>query len=631
MKKYIIRGLLIIIILASICGLGYYFYYQFYMPNNDVVVAFQTDRTNLVIEDKIIIAKNPPMIVDEEILLPIEIIREYIDKDIFWDDNLKKVTITTKNRVIRMKTDELEAFVNNNPVNLNIPAKENNGTVYIPIEFLSEFYGIDIRHEEENNVVILDPTSSMIQIAKPINSKAVIRTGRSIKEPIIREYDFLNIEENVEYDPHDENSNSTGTGENISLISSQDTNLISSYIDIQELDDNVLRIFKEYDNWYKVRTKDGVIGYIEKKFVVVEWIFIKNRFSLMESEVIPWKPEKGRINLVWEMMYSVRPNLQQIGKIEGLDVISPTWFQVEDDQGNIINRSDATYVEWAHQNGYKIWALFSNDFQDIDATSRFLNNTDARDNAIRQILTYASLYKLDGINIDFENIYKEDKDALTQFVREITPLLREQGLVVSIDVNIPGGSDTWSKCYDHKALGEIVDYVMLMTYDQHWAGSPVAGSVAQLSWVENNLVKVLELVPREKLLLGLPFYIRLWQEEAVAGTVKVTNPSVLTMKGAREVVNKYDATVEWDEESGQFYAEYEKDGKTYKMWIEDENSINLKSSLVHKYKLAGTAAWKRSDASNEIWNVLNKNLKAINSYQEWLTANNIKNFVYNKQ
>ena len=109
----------------------------------------------------------------------------------------------------------------------------------------------------------------------------------------------------------------------------------------------------------------------------------------------------------------------------------------EDDQGNIINRSDATYVEWAHQNGYKIWALFSNDFQDIDATSRFLNNTDARDNAIRQILTYASLYKLDGINIDFENIYKEDKDALTQFVREITPLLREQGLVVSIDVNIP--------------------------------------------------------------------------------------------------------------------------------------------------------------------------------------------------
>ncbi|NMB96416.1 MAG: glycoside hydrolase, partial [Clostridiaceae bacterium] len=595
MKKYIIRGLLIIIILASICGLGYYFYYQFYMPNNDVVVAFQTDRTNLVIEDKIIIAKNPPMIVDEEILLPIEIIREYIDKDIFWDDNLKKVTITTKNRVIRMKTDELEAFVNNNPVNLNIPAKENNGTVYIPIEFLSEFYGIDIRHEEENNVVILDPTSSMIQIAKPINSKAVIRTGRSIKEPIIREYDFLNIEENVEYDPHDENSNSTGTGENISLISSQDTNLISSYIDIQELDDNVLRIFKEYDNWYKVRTKDGVIGYIEKKFVVVEWIFIKNRFSLMESEVIPWKPEKGRINLVWEMMYSVRPNLQQIGKIEGLDVISPTWFQVEDDQGNIINRSDATYVEWAHQNGYKIWALFSNDFQDIDATSRFLNNTDARDNAIRQILTYASLYKLDGINIDFENIYKEDKDALTQFVREITPLLREQGLVVSIDVNIPGGSDTWSKCYDHKALGEIVDYVMLMTYDQHWAGSPVAGSVAQLSWVENNLVKVLELVPREKLLLGLPFYIRLWQEEAVAGTVKVTNPSVLTMKGAREVVNKYDATVEWDEESGQFYAEYEKDGKTYKMWIEDENSINLKSSLVHKYKLAGTAAWKRSD------------------------------------
>jgi len=519
-----------------------------------------------------------------------------------------------------MKTDELEALVNNKPVTLNIPARESEGTVYIPIEFLSEFYGITIRYEVENNVVIIDPVSDIIQIARPINSNAVVRAGRSIKEPIVKEFGFLEDEE--ELNIYDESVNNTASVEN--------TDLITNRIDIEDLDDNALRVFKEYDNWYKVRTKGGIIGYIEKKFVMVEWVSSKNKFSYTDDEVEPWKPQKGKINLVWEMMYSTRPNLREIGKIEGLDVISPTWFQIQDDQGNIINRADATYVEWAHQNGYKVWALFSNDFQDINATSRFLNNTDARDNAIRQILTYASLYKLDGINIDFENIYKEDRDALTQFVREITPLLREQGLVVSIDVNIPDGSDTWSKCYDHKALGEIVDYVALMTYDQHWAGSPVAGSVAQLSWVERNLVKVLEMVPREKLLMGIPFYIRLWQEEEVAGAVKVTNPTVLTMKGAKEVISKYDAEVKWDEESGQFYAEYKKDGKTYKMWLEDENSINLKSSLVHKYKLAGTAAWKRSDASAEIWDVLNKNLKVFNNYQEWLAANNLNNFVYNK-
>ncbi|HHV97180.1 MAG TPA: glycoside hydrolase [Clostridiaceae bacterium] len=508
-----------------------------------------------------------------------------------------------------------------------MPARESKGTVYIPIEFLSEFYGITVRYEKSNNVVIIDPIADLIQIARPINSNAVIRLGRSIKEPIVKEFSFL--EDDEELETYGENIRNTGSVEN-NAGPAEKTDLITNRIEIEELDDIALRIFKEYDNWYKVRTKDGIIGYIEKKFVVVEWVSIKNKYTYTEEEIIPWKPEKGKINLVWEMMYSTRPNLREIGKIEGLDVISPTWFQLQDDQGNIINRSDATYVEWAHQNGYKVWALFANDFQNIDATSRFLNNTDARDNAIRQILMYASLYKLDGINIDFENIYKEDRDALTQFVREITPLLREQGLVVSIDVNIPDGSDTWSKCYDHKALGEIVDYVALMTYDQHWAGSPVAGSVAQLSWVERNLVKVLELVPREKLLLGLPFYIRLWQEEEMAGAVKVTNPTVFTMGGAKEVVSKYDAAVEWDEESGQFYAEYKKDGKTYKLWLEDENSINLKSSLVHKYKLAGTAAWKRSDASPEVWEVLKRNLKEYNNYQEWLAANNIKSFVYNR-
>ncbi len=249
---------------------------------------------------------------------------------------------------------------------------------------------------------------------------------------------------------------------------------------------------------------------------------------------------------------------------------------------------------------------------------------------MRQLLIYASLYNLDGINIDFENIYKEDKDALTQFVRELTPLLKEQGLIVSIDVTIPDGSDTWSKCYDRKALGEIVDYVMLMTYDQHWATSPVAGSVAQITWVEKNLVKVLDMVPREKLLLGLPFYTRLWEETTVLGLKKVTNPKVLSMDAARKLVNDNNVEIMWDEKSGQFYAEYKNDGKTYKVWLEDENSINLKSSLVLKYKLAGACAWRRGDESPVIWEVLNKNLKLARNYSEWMESNTGTTYVYNK-
>ncbi|HOJ10518.1 MAG TPA: glycosyl hydrolase family 18 protein [Clostridiales bacterium] len=605
MKKAFLRTILVTIVLAVIGAFGYSAYYFFFMPNNSITAAFETEGLHLVIEDEEVVSKYPPKIMDDEILLPLEIVKKYFDKTIYWDESLKKVTITTKDRVIRMKTNELEALVNNKPVNLNIPAIEENGEVYIPIEFLSDFYNIDIDYIKSDNVIIIDPRYSMVQIAEPISPKAVIRKGPSKNHPIIKKLQFTEINnETNSYKVDDDNGNSGKT---------------------------LLRIFKEYDKWYKVRTQEGEIGYIEKKFVSVKWLTVNLNILPREKEMELWNPEAGKINLVWEMMYGQRPDLSKIGKIEGLDVISPTWFQLKDDEGNVINRADATYVDWAHKNGYKIWALFSNDFQDIKASSRFLNNTDARDNAIRQILTYASLYKLDGINIDFENIYKEDKDALTQFVREITPFLKEQGLVVSMDVTIPDGSDTWSKCYDRTSIGEIVDFVMLMAYDQHWSSSPVAGSVAQLSWVENNIVKMLKIVPKEKLLLGLPFYTRLWQEETVkGGRVKVTNPKVLSMDNARKMIAENDTTVKWDEESGQFYSQFNKDGKVYKIWLEDENSINLKSSLVHKYKLAGTAAWRRSDEAAVIWNILNENLKIVNNYQEWQDRNKITNYVYNR-
>lgn len=496
------RNILILLILSfcflCLSAIVYSGYYFFFMENNTIVSVFDEKNLNLVIESEIINTPNEPKIVDGEILLPIDIIKKYIDPYIYWDNNLKKVTITTKDRVIRMKTGSLDALVNNEEMLLNIPAVEENGVVFLPIEFLADFYNIELQYLEDNNVIIIDFINRVVQIAEPIDTKAVVRKGRSRKHPIIKEFDL-------------ENDSS---------------------------DDIKLRVFEEYENWYKVRTASGEIGFIEKKHVVLKKILV-NSLPDLEKKDKSWKPENGKINLVWDMMYSGRPDLSKIGKMEGLDVISPTWFQLANADGKLINRAYSAYVEWAHQNGYKVWALFSNDFNDIKMTEKFLNNTDARENAIREILAYAALYNLDGINIDFENIYKKDKDALTQFVREITPLLREQGLVVSIDVTVPDGSDTWSLCYDRKALGEVVDYVALMTYDQHWATSPKAGSVAEFVWVEENVKKLLKEVPREKLLLGMPFYTRLWREEVDKnGNVKVTSPMVFSMDAAKKYIQE---------------------------------------------------------------------------------------------
>lgn len=592
LKSRVLVTFLFVLVFMLLGAFAYYILIIFdnnlpFLENDNVVPAFEEDGVKLIIEGEMVVSKDNPRIVDNEILLTLDTIKKHIDPHIYWDKELKKVTITTRDRVIRMKTDSLDALVNNKPMTLNIPAVEEGNTVYIPIEFLSEFYGIDISHIERSNVIVIDFKNSLRQIAEPVDSKAVVRKGRSIRYPIIRKFDLEN------------------SGQ----------------------EENALRIFEEYDKWYKVRTSDGAIGYIEKRFVVVRRMLV---VKLQEEEKGPlWKPEDGKISLVWEMMYSKVPDLSLIGEMKGLDVISPTWFQLANEHGEIINRAVPRYVEWARRNGYKVWALFSNDFNDIKMTEKFLNNTDARDNAIREILAYAALYKLDGINIDFENMYKKDKDAFTQFVREMTPLLREQGLVVSVDVTIPDGSDTWSLCYDRKALGEVADYVALMTYDQHWSTSPVAGSVSQVSWVERNIVKVLKEVPREKLLLGLPFYTRLWQEEAGEdGKIKVSNPKALSMEASRKMVQENNAPVTWDKESGQFYTEFKKDNKTYKIWLEDENSINLKSALVHKYKLAGTAAWRRSDEIPEVWDVLNENLKVVSSYQEWKSKNEKKVYVY---
>ncbi len=579
-KNMVIFFILIIFIALSTAGVIWYFYF---LPNSEMVAAFDESKLNLIIQGDLI-EDGKPQIYNEEIMLPFDIVKRYFDPNIYWDDNLKKVTVTTKDRVIRMNTGKLDAMINNKPINLKIPVIEENNTVFIPIGFLSDFYNIEINYLKDNNVIIIDYKNSVKQVAEPISPKAVIRSGASIHYPIVKKLNSAKPEDN-----------------------------------------KLIRVFEEYEKWYKVRAADGTIGYIEKRFVKVTRMLV-GKVPEEDVKSSQWKPEEGKINLVWEPVYSKESfGAKKEAKIDGLDVVSPTWLEVSDKKGNLTNRASAGYVEWAHRNGYKVWALLSNNFNNPDDTGALLNNTDARDNLIRQVLAFAALYKLDGINIDFENINKKDKDALTQLVREITPLLREQGLAVSMDISVPDGSDNYSLCYDRKALGEVVDYLMLMAYDQHWATSPTAGSVAQITWVEENIKKVLELVPKEKLLLGLPFYTRLWKDEQGK---KLTNTAI-SMDTAKKLINENKASVKWDETSGQFYSEYNKDNINYKIWLEDENSINLKSSLVQKYRLAGAAAWNKGMEIPEIWSVLNRNLKLADNYQDWLTYNKDKTFIYN--
>ncbi|MCX7781675.1 MAG: glycosyl hydrolase family 18 protein [Negativicutes bacterium] len=320
-----------------------------------------------------------------------------------------------------------------------------------------------------------------------------------------------------------------------------------------------------------------------------------------------WRPA-NKINLVWDHIWQRTPSASREEPIQGLDVLSPTWFAVTDESGYVRNLADTAYVQAAHAKGYKVWALVTNSF-DPDLTHKILSSDKAQENIIRQLALYADLYRLDGINIDFENIYDYDKDKFSAFVEKLAKTLRQRNLVVSIDLTVPSGAPNWSQCYDRSRLGAAVDYVMVMTYDEHWRKSPVSGSVASLPWVEKGIANTLALIPNEKILLGLPFYTREWEESIDEAGKKTVTAKTMSMAAVQKTIDAYNLQPAWLADIGQHYVEYQKNGKTYKIWIEDAQSLRLKIGLVHKYHLAGIASWRKGFEAKHIWNTLNTTLR----------------------
>lgn len=312
-----------------------------------------------------------------------------------------------------------------------------------------------------------------------------------------------------------------------------------------------------------------------------------------------------KINLAWQPTFEAESNLALNEKHVGLNVVSPSWLEIVDEEGLIKNKVDMNYVKKAHEKGYQVWALITNSF-DPDLTSAILKSPKARKNVIKQLLIYARLYELDGINLDFENIYDADRDELTAFVREITASLHQINVTVSMDVTVPSKVSQWSSCYDRKSLGEIVDYLMVMAYDEHWRTSPTSGSVASIGWVEQGIINTLKEVPAEKVVLGVPFYMREWEEDLTSGKVAA---KTMTMERAEKTIQAEKLQPNWLADKGQYYFEYTKGDKRYRVWQEDARSIALKATLVEKYQLAGIGAWRKGFEKPEIWNVIHESLK----------------------
>lgn len=360
-----------------------------------------------------------------------------------------------------------------------------------------------------------------------------------------------------------------------------------------------LRLIEEMENWDQVATDDGYIGYIDKKKVgeaektKFERSFKKEQYSYLTMD--------SKINMVWHQVTSTDANAyfaDATANMTGVNVISPTWFYLTDTSGNIASIASADYVSQAHEKGLQVWGLIDNFTQEV-STTETLSSTAARQNIISQLIQAAQDVGMDGINVDFESLSEDVGIHFLEFLRELSIECHKNNLVLSVDNPVP---EDFTSHYDRAEQGRVVDYVIIMGYDEHYVGSE-AGSVASLPWVEQGIQDTLDEVPAERVINAIPFYTRLWR--TTGGNV---TSEAIGMDQAQQTIADNNVETYWDKTTSQNYGKYDIDNSTYQIWLEDAQSVAEKVKLVSKYDLAGVSAWKLGFENNGIWQVISDNL-----------------------
>ena len=511
---------------------------------------------------------------------------------------------------------KINFIINNNNVTIKLKKDvfiDSNGVVYASKEDIANFFDGQIYYDKENEQVITTSDTKVAVLSLKDKTMKVNGAERKILGTVVRKdgtlyipiselngvynFEVTNINNSViTIDSLDRELVKADATKKISVKSTK--KFIAKTVDKVGAGEKVI-IISEKDGWARVRTVNGKIGYVKSDKLT-------NKTTVRKA--IEKQPQvTGKINLVWDYYseYVTAPNRNGTS-IEGINVISPTCFTLKNgDKVEIIDKASNEYNEWAKSNGYKVWAMVSNNSM-RETTSKILNDYAKREELIEKIVSLAIKYKVDGINVDFENMNMADKDVYSRFIIELAPRLREFGIVTSVDVTAPDGSENWSLCFDRDVLADASDYMVFMAYDQHGISSTKAGTVAGHDWVEANIKKFLgqEAVKKEKLIMAMPLYTRLWRTDS-AGKVSST---VVNMN---QVSNKLPDNVEkkCDENTKQYYVVYETNGIKYQMWIEDEKSISEKLDLINKYELAGGAFWEKDREIDNIWSLAEEKLK----------------------
>lgn len=545
---------LILIVLVGAAGIVSFLINR-YKPGTEYMAG--NEYFNLTDENSVALIQNGELLEEQAVLIGGEPYAAYtyvesqLNSCFYWDEETKGILLTTSGGVQTLLPGD--AAVAKTPGGQPAVQQESDGKVYISLDVVKEYTDLDYAYYSNPNRVVIRNEWDGVEQATVQSDTAQVRQKGGIKSLILA--------------------------------------------DVQKGD--TLLYLENLDNWCKVITADGYTGYIQTEDIS-EPEAIEARTAKKDSYERITRDHK--INLVWHQSTSTESNdamAEMTAEMTGVNVISPTWFSVTDETGTISSLASADYVKLAHEAGREVWGLIDNFNEAFDETTD-LAYASVRSRIIEQLLAEAASCGMDGINVDFENLKEAGIPHYLQFLRELTSAAHAQNLVVSVDTPVP---QAYTMYYQRGEQARFVDYMIVMAYDEHFAGSEEAGSVSSLPFVQQAVEEMTRVMPADQVICGIPFYTRVWTEKF--GQSAITS-EVLGMDGAKNYAKENQMTETWDASLGQNVATVETSDARYTIWMEDEQSMEEKLKVIQSADLAGVAEWKLGFECADVWSLISK-------------------------
>ncbi len=545
---------LILIVLVGAAGVVSFLINR-YKPGTEYMAG--NEYFNLTDENSVALIQNGELLEEQAVLIGGEPYAAYtyvesqLNSCFYWDEETKGILLTTSGGVQTLLPGD--AAVAKTPGGQPAVQQESDGKVYISLDVVKEYTDLDYAYYSDPNRVVIRNEWVGVEQATVQSGIAQVRQKGGIKSLILA--------------------------------------------DVQKGD--TLLYLENLDNWCKVMTADGYTGYIQTEDIS-EPEAIEARTAKKDSYERITRDHK--INLVWHQSTSTESNdamAEMTAEMTGVNVISPTWFSVTDETGTISSLASADYVKLAHDAGREVWGLIDNFNEAFDETTD-LAYASVRSRIIEQLLAEAASCGMDGINVDFENLKEAGIPHYLQFLRELTSAAHAQNLVVSVDTPVP---QAYTMYYQRGEQARFVDYMIVMAYDEHFAGSEEAGSVSSLPFVQQAVEEMTRVMPADQVICGIPFYTRVWTEKF--GQSAITS-EVLGMDGAKNYAKENQMTETWDASLGQNVATVETSDARYTIWMEDEQSMEEKLKVIQSADLAGVAEWKLGFECADVWSLISE-------------------------